>query len=137
MRGQDSSPAAPRQQNIAPAPADANKTVGVELLAEGVYYRGPVDWIKLEALTMAGGGATHVAKMLVPGLTPQVVWTFRGAEAPVQISEPRPIFFIKQSPYVANLLGHSERDIVLVRFDKKKPRLGNLWVTGEFSAEVD
>jgi hypothetical protein len=69
---------------------------------------------------MAGGGATHMAKMFVPGLTPQVVWTFRGAEAPVQIFEPRPSFYIKQSPYLANVPGQSERDIVLVRFDKKK-----------------
>lgn len=61
-----------------------------------------------------------MGKMFVPGLTPQMVFTFRGAEAPVQIQEPRPVFYFKQSPYMVNVPGRSERDIVLVRFDRKK-----------------
>jgi hypothetical protein len=119
IRAQDSAAAAPHQETTSIA-ADANKVAGPELLAEGVYYKGPTGWVRLELLSMAGGGATHVAKMLVPGLTPQVVWTFRGAEAPVQISDSKPSFYIKQSPYLVNVPGHSGRDIVMVRFDKKK-----------------
>lgn len=92
----------------------------ISLLAEGVYYKGPKGWLKLEQLNMAGGGAKHVGKMLVPGLTPQMVWTFRGAEAPVQISERRPVFYVKRSLYRANVPGRSERDLVIVRFDKKR-----------------
>jgi hypothetical protein len=69
---------------------------------------------------MTGGGSTHMGKMLVPGLTPQIVWTFRGAEAPVQMSERRPAFFVKQSQYLTGIPGHTDRDVVLVRFNKKK-----------------
>ncbi len=92
----------------------------VTMLAEGAYYKGAKGWTKLQQLSFSGGGATHVGKMLVPGLTPHMVWTFRGAEAPVQISEGKPVFYVKQSPYMANVAGRSERDIVIVRFDKKK-----------------
>ena len=97
-----------------------SKTGGAELLAEGAYYKGLKGWVKLEQIRMAGGGAKHMGKMFVPGLTPQFVWTFRGAEAPVQISEPKPTFYVKQALYMANVAGHSERDIIIVRFDKKK-----------------
>ena len=89
-------------------------------LAEGAYYKDAKGWTKLQQLSLSGGGATHVAKMAVPGLTPHMVWTFRGAEAPVQITEGKPVFYVKQSPYMANVAGRSERDIVIVRFDKKK-----------------
>jgi hypothetical protein len=120
MRARDSEPAPSERPGPSPVPSNESKTEGVELLAEGVYYKGPAGWVKLEQIMMAGGGAKHMAKVLVPGLTPQIVWTFRGAEAPVQISEPKPTLLVKQSPYMANVPGHSDRDIVLVRFDKKK-----------------
>src|ERR1700740_1985944 len=115
MRARDSAPAAGERLGNAQATTDSSKTEGVELLAEGAYFKGTRGWVKLERITMSGGGAKHMGKVLVPGLTPQMVWTFRGAEAPVQMSEPRPTFFIKQSPYLANVPGYSERDIVLVR----------------------
>lgn len=118
MRAKDTSTAL--QQSTTQAGSDPKQAAGVGLLAEGAYYKGPNGWVKLEQIRMAGGGATHMAKMFVPGLTPQLVWTFRGAEAPVDISEPRPAFYFKQSPYLTNIPGYSERDIVLVRFDKKK-----------------
>ena len=120
MRARDSAPATSERLGTAQPSSNDGKTEGVELLAEGVYYKGPTGWVKLEQIMMAGGGAKHMAKMLVPGLTPQIVWTFRGAEAPVQMAEPKPTLFVKQSPYMVNVAGHSERDIVLVRFDKKK-----------------
>jgi hypothetical protein len=58
--------------------------------------------------------------MFVPGLTPQMVWTFHGAESPIQIVERRPTFYIKELPSLANIAGRSERDLVIVRFDRKK-----------------
>jgi hypothetical protein len=61
-----------------------------------------------------------MGKMFVPGLTPQMVYTFRGAHSPVQLPESKPTFYIRQDPYMANVPGHSERDIVIVRFDEKK-----------------
>ncbi len=102
------------------APALSESSDGTDILADGTYYKSPSGWVKLGQLTMAGGGATHVGKMFVPGLTPQMVWTYRGAEAPVQIAERRPTFVVKQSPYVLNIPGHSDRDLLIVRFNKKK-----------------
>jgi hypothetical protein len=69
---------------------------------------------------MEGGGLKHMGKMLVPGLTPQLVWTFRDAESHVQIADRRPTFCIKELPAFANIPGRSRRDVVIVRFDKKK-----------------
>jgi hypothetical protein len=89
-------------------------------LAEGTFYKSSDGMVKLQPLMMAGGGATHMGKMFIPGMTPQFVHTFRGAEAPIQIKERTPVFYVKQSPYMVNIPGHSDRDIVLVRFDKKK-----------------
>ena len=89
-------------------------------LAEGTYYRKEKDFVRLQPLSMSGGGATHMGKLLVPGLTPHMVWTFRGATAPVQIDDPIPSFYIKQNPQMMNIAGHSPRDLVLVRFDRKK-----------------
>lgn len=92
----------------------------VQSLSEGFYYKSPQGWKRLEPISMAGGGLKHVGKMFVPGLTPQMVWTFRGAEAPVQIEGKRPTFCVKESPSLASVAGRSERDLVMVRFDKKK-----------------
>ena len=105
----------------APTPATATGPSGAatDILAEGTYYKSPTGWVKMGKLTMAGGGATHMGKMFVPGLTPQMVWTYRGATAPVQISERRPTFVVKQSPYMVNITGYSDRDLVVVRFSKK------------------
>jgi hypothetical protein len=87
---------------------------------DGFYYKDGQGWQKLQPISMAGGGLKHVGKMFVPGLTPQMVWTFRGAEAPIQITERRPSFYVKELPALANIAGRSERDLVIVRFDKKK-----------------
>ena len=92
----------------------------VQSLADGFYYKTPHGWQTLEVLSMAGGGLKHVGKMLVPGLTPQFVWTFRGAEARVQIGDKKPTFYIKELPMLSSIAGRSERDLLIVRFDKKK-----------------
>lgn len=92
----------------------------VQTLADGFYYKTTQGWQKLEPLSMAGGGLKHAGKMFVPGLTPQFVWTFRGAEAPVQIGDKRPRFYIKELPMLATIAGRTERDLIIIRFDKKK-----------------
>jgi hypothetical protein len=74
---------------------------------------------ELQPISVAGGGMKHAGKLFVPGLTPQIVWTYRGAEAQIQISERKPTFLIKE-PAVANIAGRTERDLVIVRFDRKK-----------------
>jgi hypothetical protein len=71
---------------------------------------------------LTGGGLKHVGKMFVPGLTPQMVWTFRGAEAPLELSDRRPVFYVKENPAIANVAGRTDRDLLIVRFDKKKDR---------------
>jgi hypothetical protein len=86
----------------------------------GIYYKSPTGFVKLVQTTMVGGGAKHMGKMFVPGLTPQMVYTFRGAHSPIQPTEAKPVFYVKQDSYMANIPGHSERDIVIVRFDEKK-----------------
>ncbi|MFI5086984.1 MAG: hypothetical protein ACHP7I_01195 [Terriglobales bacterium] len=92
----------------------------VQSVADGFYYKAPDGLKSLQPISMAGGGMKHVGKMLVPGLTPQMVWTFRGAEAPIQITERRPTFYVKQSPMMNGIAGRSERDLAIIRFDKKK-----------------
>jgi len=92
----------------------------VQSLSDGFYYKTPQSWEKLEPLSMAGGGLKHAGKMFVPGLTPQFVWTFRGAAAPVQIEDKRPTFYIKELPTLTTIAGRTERDLIIIRFDKKK-----------------
>jgi hypothetical protein len=92
----------------------------VQSLTDGFYFKNQQAWDKLQPISMAGGGLKHAGKMFVPGLTPQMVWTFRGAKAPIQISEGKPIFIVKESAIMASIAGHSGRDLVIVRFDKKK-----------------
>jgi hypothetical protein len=92
----------------------------VQTLSPGFYYNTAQGWQKLEPISLAGGGMKHVGKMLVPGLTPQMVWTFRGAESPIQIEDKRPTFCIKELPELAGIAGRSEHALLIVRFDKKK-----------------
>lgn len=102
------------QETTVPVPAD------VHSLADGFYYGTPQGWQKLEALAIAGGGLKHAGKMFVPGLTPQMVWTFRGAEAPIRISDKRPTLYVKELPALADIAGRSARDLFIIRLDKKK-----------------
>ena len=111
---------APPQQAVQRAAQDTGVPKDVQSLGNGFYYQSSQGWKKLEPISMAGGGLKHVGKMFVPGLTPQMVWTFRGTEAPVQIEDKRPTFCIKELPSLANIAGRTERDLVIVRFDKKK-----------------
>jgi hypothetical protein len=93
----------------------------VEMPTEpGIYYKSPNGLIKLEQQMMSGGGLKHTGKMFVPGLTPQMVYTFHGAHAPLQIAEVRPVFYVKQFTQMENIPGQSAQDVVIVRLDVKK-----------------
>lgn len=75
----------------------------------------------IEQINMSGGGMKHAGKMLVPGLTPQMVWTFRDARAPVQVVNATPLFCVRfidaleGSPYIP-----SPRNLIMAIFDQKK-----------------
>jgi hypothetical protein len=90
-------------------------------LEQGAYYWNGASWQAMQIINVSGGGTKHMAKMLVPGLTPQMVWTFRGPTAPVQVGSAKPLFCVKfitlqpGTPYAP-----SPRDIVIARFDEKK-----------------
>ena len=90
-------------------------------LQAGAYLWTGSSWQSLQRITMAGGGAKHVGKMFVPGLTPQIVWTFRDARAPVQLAEGKPLLCFKFMSGLSNTpYAQSGRDLVVVRFDEKK-----------------
>jgi hypothetical protein len=98
-------------------------TQDVKALADGFYYHKTAQaWQQLQPISMAGGGLKHVGKMFVPGLTPQYVWTFRDAQSPIQIEDKRPTFCVKESPMLASVAGRTDRDLIIIRFDKKKDR---------------
>src|SRR5580658_8491753 len=103
-----------------PGQSDSAKESALKLQA-GTYFWSGSTWSPMQQITMSGGGTKHAAKMFVPGLTPQMVWTFRDSAAPVQVEDARPQFCVK---FLAALAGTpyapSGRDIVLVRFDQKK-----------------
>jgi hypothetical protein len=114
-----------QQSQPTPEPAKqdqpaATQPIKLDGLADGIYYQNGEKYIALDPLMMSGGGAKHMGKMFVPGLTPQMVWTYRGAEAPARFADGKPVFYYKQSPQMATVPGRSYRDLVIVQFDKKK-----------------
>ena len=104
-----------------PTGTPADQKDAAAKLEPGAYYWTGNEWAALQPITMSGGGPKHMAKAFVPGLTPQVVWTFRDSQAPVQIQGQSPLFCVKFSPVMAGTpYAPSARDIVVVRFDRKK-----------------
>jgi len=92
-------------------------------LTAGAYVWTGLDWKPMERLNMSGGGLKHAGKIFVPGLTPQMVWTFHGAHALTQVNETRPLFCYKFLPTLAGTpYAPNGRDIVIVHFDEKKDR---------------
>jgi hypothetical protein len=90
-------------------------------LQPGTYYWTGSAWQPMEQINMSGGGIKHAAKMFVPGLTPQMVWTFRDARAPVQLADEAPMFCVKAMELPAGIPSpYSARDLVIARFDEKK-----------------
>lgn len=88
----------------------------------GVYYGSTGHFLALEQQMMSGGGLKHAAKIFVPGLTPQMVYTFRGRHAPLQLADARPVFYIVQTPATVVVPGLSPQDAVLVRLKDAKGR---------------
>jgi hypothetical protein len=90
-------------------------------LQPGTYYWTGKDWAAMQLVNMTGGGTKHMGKVFVPGLTPQMVLTFRDERAPIQFQDGKPIFCVKFLPqYPGVAYGQTSRDIVAVRFDEKK-----------------
>src|SRR5437762_14303733 len=77
------------------------KLEAVKLRAGAYFWTGSA-WQPLQRINMAGGGAKHMGKMFVPGLTPQMVWTFRDAQAPVQKPDGKPLLCFKLMAGVEN-----------------------------------
>ena len=104
--------------NTAPDPNPKDAAVKLQT---GAYVWIGGSWKAMQQISMSGGGSKHIAKMFVPGLTPQMVWTFRDSEAPIQLNDGKPLFcfkFISLPPGVP--YAQSGRDIVIARFDQKK-----------------
>src|SRR6267154_4403075 len=90
-------------------------------LQPGAYVWNGTAWNPMQQINMAGGGLKHVGKMFVPGLTPQMVWTFRDSQAPVQVVDGKPLLCFKFMPGLENTpYAPSGRDLVIIRFDEKK-----------------
>jgi hypothetical protein len=90
-------------------------------LQPGTYYWTGVAWQPMQQTNFSGSGLKKVGKLFVPGLTPQMVWTFRDARAPVQLKDGNPLFcykFVEVPP--GTPFAPSSRDIVIARFDEKK-----------------
>jgi len=69
-----------------------NPQSAASTLQPGTYVWTGKEWGAMQSINMSGGGGKHMAKMLVPGLTPQMVWTFHGGRAPVQVQDGKPPF---------------------------------------------
>jgi hypothetical protein len=82
------------KHTASPTEAADAREYSARQLQPGTYYWTQGLWHPMQQLTMSGGGGTHMAKMFIPGLTPQMVWTFRGANAPVQVRESQPFFCV-------------------------------------------
>jgi hypothetical protein len=107
--------------NISASAQSPNPKDAATKLQPGTYYWTGASWTPMEQISMSGGGAKHTAKMFVPGLTPQMVWTFRDPKAVLQIKEAVPLFCAKFIPMPPGTpYAPSGRDIVIVRFDQKK-----------------
>ena len=87
--------------------------------AEGAYYRFQDQWVRMERLLSTGEKSKHVAALFaVPFFVPQRVLILPGVEAPIKIHEKRPTLLVKQTP--SNVPQGSDRDVALVRVDKKR-----------------
>ncbi len=61
-----------------------------------------------------------MAKMLVPGLTPLMVWTFHGGRAPVQVQDGKPLFCVKLMVVPAGVpFAVNGRNLTIVKLDEK------------------
>jgi len=76
----------------------------------GAYYKAKDGWLKLELLT-----ATGVSVRAFSGVTV----SYRGAEAPIQLSDRRPVFYIRTTQDKEALMAVAARNTAIVLLDKK------------------
>lgn len=96
------------------------ETDALAQMPDGVYWKNGNSFVQIDQLLSSGAGMKHMGKMFVPGLTPQMVWTYRGPTAPLRLTDMRPVFYVKQPGSMGDIAGHSYRDAIVVRLDKKK-----------------
>jgi hypothetical protein len=75
--------------------------------SDGVFYKKATGWQQLETQTTAGENI-HVNMFTMHGGANQI---YRGAEAPIQLSDRRPVFYIKTTPEetIDGAVGTTER----------------------------
>jgi len=76
----------------------------------GAYYKAKDGWQKLELLTVSGNKVAVFSGATV---------SYRGAEAPVQLSDRRPVFYLKTTPNKEAMMARASRDTVIVLLNKK------------------
>ena len=95
----------------------------------GAYYKAKDGWQKLEILTTAGASAHAFSGVTI---------SYRGAEAPVQLTDRRPVFYLKARPYQETQAAMAARNEVIILLEKKKDHreLQNI-KSGLFSAKAE
>lgn len=76
----------------------------------GAYYRAKDSWQKLQLLTATGNKVAAFSGVTV---------SYRGAEAPVQLLDRRPVFYIKTTPDKEQQMAVAARTTVIVLLSKK------------------
>jgi len=112
-------PAAPRA-----APAVSNAVPGLPA-DPGVYYKGPAGWIRLEQAVPTGskaGGIGSFAAMAAIGPFAKVKAksVYDGPLAPLQITDSKPMFYVRSAPGAASRSSH--RYFGIVQLEQKKDR---------------
>src|SRR5271157_3370131 len=76
----------------------------------GAFYKTKDGWQKLELLRQSGVNA---------GAFSGVTVNYRGAEAPVQLADRRPVFYLKTTPDKEAIMAGASRDTVIVLLNRK------------------
>jgi hypothetical protein len=94
----------------------------------GAYYKTKDGWQKLELLTTTGGSFHAFSGITI---------SYRGAEAPIQLSDRRPVFYTRTTPDKEALMAVAARNTVIVLLDKKEDhRELQIVKTGLFGAKA-
>lgn len=79
----------------------------------GAYYKAKDGWQKLELLTPTGNRVAAFSG---------VTMSYRGTQAPVQLTDRRPVFYIKTTPDKEQQMAIAARSTVIVLLNKKGDR---------------
>jgi hypothetical protein len=77
----------------------------------GAYYKAKDGWQKLEPLTATGRRV---------GAFSGVIVSYRGSAAPVQLTDRRPVFYLKTTPDKEAMMAVAARNAVIVLLSKKE-----------------